>query len=51
MEVVRSLQVQSRVIKNLLAKFKTNGYVEDLSKFYVSVTNADGPEIFVTNEI
>lgn len=51
MEVVRSLQVHSSAIENLQAKFKTNGYVADLSKFYVSVTNADGVEDFVTDEI
>lgn len=50
MEVVCSLQVQLGAIKNLQAKFRTNGYVEDLSKFYVSMTNADGVEEFVTED-
>lgn len=27
-----------------------NGYVEDLSKFYVSMTNSDGIEEFVMEE-
>lgn len=51
MEVVCSLQVQPGVIKNLQSKFGTNGYVEDLSEFYISLTNAKGEEVPVTQEI
>lgn len=51
MELVRSLQVQSGAIDNLVANFKTNGYVKDLSKFYVSTMDANGHEVFITDEI
>lgn len=51
MDLVRSLQVTSGAIDNLVSKFKTNGYVEDLSKFYLSTSDANGQEAFVTDDI
>lgn len=51
MDLVRSLQVQSGVIDNLIAKFTTNGYVKDLSKFYVSTMDANGREALVIEDI
>lgn len=50
MEVVRSLQHELGAIENLQSKFRTNGYVDDLSKFYVSMTNADGVKEFVSDD-
>lgn len=33
------------------SKFRRNGYVKDLAKFYVSLTNADGDDLLVTEDI